>query len=317
MQFSPRALSSYGPILVAALIAGSVYLLVAVRFGQPLREAKDATAKINDMHERLPSYVERAVTLKVGPGISPDEIAKLRHTVAELGLTVDGFRGTLERTRATANTAYREVEEVKRSAAASRAQPAGAPAATVMATPAPEFTMGPSEDIPGVAIATATAPAPAPAPAAAPAAAASPAPVALPPAPPKALAVAKDGPMQMELLGHRITSNGIVLDLRLTRISGGDARVTVTNPNISYGVKIVTSDGYEFGRGGVVPPSATTVSYSSVHIDLIEGTPIRVTYLFEGKFDRPVLCSRIELRAWQSGGINYAFRFSDILVSPE
>lgn len=123
--------------------------------------------------------------------------------------------------------------------------------------------------------------------------------------------------MQMELIGHRITSRGLALEVLLTRTGGGDTAMNLSGPNVLAGVKIVTSDGYELATGRIVPPSSTGGT-TNIQVGLIEGAPIRLTYLFEGKFDRPVMCSIINLRASHpNNGSRFAFRFSDILVSPE
>lgn len=295
MSYRPTSFASYGPYLVAAMIAGVVYLLVAVRFGQPLRDAKEAIAEANDVHERLPTYVERAVKKQVGPGINPDEIEKLRGRVAELQVEVDKLRRSAERAESTAAIARREVDDAKRAMAALPAQAANAPGSGVMASPASEFQLGPST-------------------AAAPASASRPPATELP-APPQAVAVSKDGPMQMELIGHRITSRGIILNVLVTRTSGGDSAMHFSGPNTITGVKVVTSDGYELARGSVVPPSST-YGRPDADVGVLENTPIRLSYIFEGKFERPVLCSKIELRA-RDRSARYAFRFSDVLVSPE
>lgn len=292
MSFRSTSFASYGPILAAALIAGAVYLLVAVRFGQPLRDANAAIDKVNDVHERLPSYVERAVKQQVGAGINSQEIAELRGALADLTTELEKLRSSAERADSTAAAARREAEDAKRAMVALQTQVANASFSTVMASPAPEHRPSPS-DASGVSSTAEPTTS----------------------VPPRPTTVVRDGPIQMELLGHSVTSRGIVLEMSLTRLSDGDAAVRVYMPGTYPLVRIITGDGFESMRGQLTGSNGRT---GELAIAMVEGIPVRMKYLFEGKFNGPVRCSAIDLKVRETQSREWrSFRFSDILVSPE
>lgn len=291
----PRLGQKSFTVLMAVLMASAAYLVMAARFGDPLRQAREAAADARNLQATLPNAVERAVASRVGDLNKAQELEHAtRASVVKLEAEIAGLQQSVARAEAAAVQARRDAELARMAAASGT--PVQGVTQQAFASPAPEYH----------------APAPAASGIAAPAVVTSqPADAA-----PKILS-ARDGAFRVDIVGQRVTSEGIVFDFLLTKEKGGDGVVEMYAPSGNRGVRIVTSEGIESIRGRIKAPTGNSSS-GSMSVSLAEGIPSRCSILFQGDFQEAVLCRRVELSLSYTENRSRAtakFRFDDVVAT--
>lgn len=291
----PRLGQKSFTVLMAVLMASAAYLIMAARFGDPLRQAREAAADAKNLQATLPNAVERAVASRVGDLNKAQELEHAtRASVVKLEAEIAGLQQSVARAEAAAVQARRDAELAR--LAAATGTPIQGATQQAFASPATEY-QGPAPVAGGVAV---------------------PAVVASTPADeaPKILS-ARDGPFRIDLIKQRVTSEGVLIEFLLTKERDGDASVEIVGPSRNAGVRIITSDGIESNSGSAIAPNGNS-SLARIGVSLAEGVPSRCSVLFRGKFDDAVLCRRVELAVGYTENRNRAtakFRFDDVVAT--
>lgn len=291
----PRLGQKSFTVLMAVLMASAAYLIMAARFGDPLRQAREAAADARNLQATLPNAVDQAVEKRIGDLTKAEELERTTlAAVAKLEAQLAGLQHSVTRAESAAVQARRDAELAR--LAAATGTPIQGATQQAFASPAPEY-QGPASTPGNVAV---------------------PAVVASTPADdaPKILS-ARDGAFRIDLVSQRVTSDGIVIEFLLTKERGGDAAVEIVGPSRNAGVRILTSDGIESNSGRAIAPNGNS-SLSGVGVSLAEGVPSRCSVLFRGKFDDAVLCRRVELTVRYTENRNRAvakFRFDDVVAT--
>lgn len=284
------------PIIFATLVACSGYLFFTLRFGQPLREAQQATMRVQE--------IERAVDDKVASAIKAQlqSVTDAKATIAEAVSIADKTKAELSGKILVLEA---QVAELKRQVALARMGGGlGGGTAVVVGGSVPA-----SDSPPPQVLGTNEPTFQNPTPGAAPSSASPNEPVT---------SDIKDG-LVFTLHASRISSRGIELDVSVMPSEGGEGYVRINAPgrSITSKARIVTADGRIIEKGSVGPIDGK--QGATVDADLIEGVPTRFRVIFSGKFDDLVLCKRIEIEAFarkKDKAAVYA-TFENILVVPE
>ncbi len=295
--YPPRRLPpSFVSIAIATAIALSGYLLFIVRYRNSVRRVEQATHEHRQAVASMPVLVAHEVRQAVESGAvlvgadeqTIDRLASLETQVAELKLG-------LQRAELSASTARREAELLRLGAGGQVAPaPAPAPAAAVTAVGVeqPEVGSGGAAGLPAFVGGV----------------------------PPDAVVTDRRAGLRFTLVRARITGRGVELDLTVTKESGGDGFVRLSAPNdtTSCEGRIVTVDGVEYDKGSVGTPTDRTLGRRT-SAKLIEGVPMRFVVLYHGKFDRAMVCRRIEIDAYNTSDSHDRFlvKFENIPVLVE
>jgi hypothetical protein len=291
----PRLGQKSFTVLIAVLMASAAYLIMAARFGDPLRQARETAADARNLQATLPTAVERAVEKRIGDLTKAEELERSTlAAVAKLEAQLAGLQQSVARAESAAVQARRDAELAR--LAAATGTPIQGVTQQAFASPAPEYQAP-------VTVQTGTAPS---------------AVVASKPADdaPTSLS-ARDGPFRIDLIRQSVTSEGVLIEFLLTKERGGDAAVELVGPSRNAGVRILTSDGIESNSGSAIAPNGNS-SLARIGVSLAEGVPSRCSVLFRGKFDDAVLCRRVELAVGYTENRNRAvakFRFDDVVAT--
>lgn len=287
------------PLVAAGAAVCFAYLLVALRFGDPLRQARQAAADARNLREAMPNAVEEAVSARM---IAVDAAQKRldeaaagtraveEQTKARLAVfegQIAAMRSELERANALASQTGLELQSLKLAGISAGVSGSGG---AVLPLPAPEYRPGTTTPSSSVTL-----------------------------APPAAAHSAREGPLRLDIVSARATSRGIVLDCTMTRERGGDGRVRIKAPSrqfTSY-TRAILADGTEMRNGHA--GKADGVHMHDDKLDLIEGVPSKFQIIFSGNFRDAVLCKRIQVEVYyREGGadVRGGFTFSDVLASP-
>ncbi|MGP1345546.1 MAG: hypothetical protein ACTS3F_02605 [Phycisphaerales bacterium] len=306
----PRLPQHLVPIAAAVAIAVAGYVLVALRFGGTLREATIVVQNSEQARQQIPAEVDRLVQSSLKTHLAEIEdagssIEGIRASTESLSRDVNGrlstmnteiiaLRQAVQRAESAATQAKREAEAAKLALAQRPAAGGGA----VDPSSRPVAATTPVDGGPVIATTDAGAP------------------VVL--APPPGTVFSSVGDFRLDLIRARTGSNGIVLEATVTKERGGDGVLRLVIPDRRYASRVVLADGVELRDGSMTIAGRRASSSKRDHVfDLIEGVPIRVDIIFDGDFQAPVLCRRIELQAFagSSGEDGMMFRFDDVLVA--
>lgn len=293
----PRLPQHVIPIAAAVAVAVGGYMLVAVRFGGPLREAKAATQQVEEARQRMPAEVERAVQKAVDTRLAAvkdaeGSIQTLQTSNETLSRDINGrmdrvdveiaeLRQALQRAESAAMQAKREAEAAKLALSLRPASAAGGEAAQ-----SGDTVLGTTDSGRPIVV-----------------------------APPPGELFSRIGDFRLDMLRRRISSDGIVFEMTITKERGGDGLFHLHTPNITRLSRVVLADGIELHNGHLIVAGRAHHS-TTYKFDLVEGVPIRVNVAFSGDIKDAVLCRRIEIGA-RDGRSNedLVFRFDDVLVS--
>lgn len=109
------------------------------------------------------------------------------------------------------------------------------------------------------------------------------------------IATSQRGEFRITVTGARVSEDGVVLDLEVLKESGSDGVLTIQAAHRND-TRLVTADGIEINYGFATRPNGSQQLYDEAN--LIVGTPMRLSMLFNGSFDKSVQCRRIEIEAY-------------------
>ncbi|MGP1308591.1 MAG: hypothetical protein ACTS27_00145 [Phycisphaerales bacterium] len=284
MGVSRESMSFAAPVIVAVVIASSSYLLSAVRFGDPLRQARQAADDAANLREGLPDAVERAVDRRLKDvERAESRIAAAERAAAQVGESatasiralqseIVALRESLARTEAMVLRAARSADEA-RLLAASGSGPTVIRSASpeVHASPVPEYAAPPAK----------------------PESAQVPAPEL------RAVRSVRDGPLRLDVLDQYVTSEGLVLECMLTKETPGEIRVEIRPPDRA--TRALTNLGQELTQGRIRLPNGRD-ERRTARLSITQNASLSLRFTFSGEFPDGVVARRIEIVGQREDG---------------